>query len=121
MNSYPDIPVELMPDGIGEKEALHPLVFERDMEKLWSDICFELTDTQFTRRTHHNRKTYQVGCHGPLCLKANRDWAYRRASVGAPPATEARKYDLLILFFGEQAKKRIAEQEAAMMERIQYG
>lgn len=87
-----------------------------DLDDIWRDICEELTDPKFKNRSHHNRKTYTVGCGGPLCRKAARDYMRRRAS------TQARRefvlLDPILLFFFEEAKRRIAEQESQLLNRL---
>jgi hypothetical protein len=63
-----------------------------------ADVVTELSDPKFASRRHNSRATYALGCHGPLCGKAERD---RGRSRNAKKATEAgrsyregyRKYD----------------------------
>lgn len=44
----------------------------------------ELLDPAWSHRTHGSRKTYVVGCRGPLCTKAQRDYGrqYQRDTRG---------------------------------------
>lgn len=44
----------------------------------------ELLDPDWAHRTHGSRKTYVVGCRGPLCTKAQRDYGrqYQRTTRG---------------------------------------
>lgn len=55
-----------------------------DMEKLERDTLAELTHEKFITRKHYSRSTYKDGCHGPLCLKAERDKAARRYAARRP-------------------------------------
>lgn len=87
-----------------------------NLDRIWHDVCEELTDPEFKNRSHHNRKTYTVGCGGPLCRKAARDYMRRRASSTA--RAEYVRLDPVLLFFFEEAKRRIAEQEAQILLRL---
>lgn len=42
-------------------------------DNLPDDIREELTNPEFISRKHCSRATYALGCHGPLCRKAERD------------------------------------------------
>lgn len=37
------------------------------------DVLAELKDPEFITRKHYSRATYALGCHGPLCGKAEKD------------------------------------------------
>lgn len=54
-----------------------------NMEKLLdlpelADVFLELHDSRYVTRLHGSRSTYAIGCHGPLCKKAERDRGRRR-------------------------------------------
>lgn len=87
-----------------------------NLDQVWHDVCEELTDPYFRNRSHHNRKTYAVGCAGPLCKKATRDYARRRAASTA--RTEYILLDPILLFFFEQAKEQIAREQAQILLRL---
>jgi len=55
-----------------------------------ADIFEELTDQEYIRRQHYSRATYALGCHGPLCRRAERDRGRRRNEIRA--LTEGREY-----------------------------
>jgi hypothetical protein len=59
----------------GEKTRIGSLV---------AQVGHELLNTDFTGRKHYSRSTYKDGCHGPLCLKAERDKAARRYAARNP-------------------------------------
>lgn len=42
-------------------------------DNLPADVRAELEDAEYATRKHHSRATYALGCHGPLCRKAERD------------------------------------------------
>lgn len=52
-------------------------------DDLTPDVYEELTDPQFSNRTHYRKATSAAGCHGPLCRKAERDEARKRTQVRA--------------------------------------
>lgn len=67
-------------------------------DRLPDDVLAELTDKEYTGRTHGRRATYAQGCHGPLCKKSERDLGHekyteRRARQGKPPARSGLKDD----------------------------
>ena len=43
------------------------------LEQLPADVRKELSDVEYSTRRHYSRATYALGCHGPLCRKAERD------------------------------------------------
>lgn len=45
-----------------------------DRTDLPLEVRQELEDPRFINRTHYKRNTYDAGCSGPLCRKANREW-----------------------------------------------
>lgn len=47
-------------------------------DKLPKEVRDELEDERFTTRSHYSRATYALGCHGPLCRKAERDRGRKR-------------------------------------------
>lgn len=47
-------------------------------------VAVELLNPEFGGRKHYSRSTYKDGCHGPLCLKAERDKAARRYAAKNP-------------------------------------
>jgi hypothetical protein len=77
--------------------------FEKNALKLWAELLDELCDEKYIRRTHASRKTFEVGCRGPACVKCNRIYVYRRRGKIPPRLL----YDLLTDFLFEQAKEEI--------------
>jgi hypothetical protein len=51
----------------------------------------ELVDPNFAGRKHYSRSTYKDGCHGPLCLKSERDKAARRYAAKNPERKPKRR------------------------------
>jgi len=109
MSDYPELPPEL---GVTDPEVL------ADLPELWRAVCEELLDEKFKTRTHLNRKTYEVGCHGPLCTKANRDFVYRMSERDKITRHRARRFDTALLFFYVTAERRIDEEKSRLIERI---
>ena len=78
--------------------------FDRRVNLLLVKLVIELSDPAYVTRTHHRRKLYSLGCHGPLCTKANRDRdreRYRKAhsAYGTRRNKRASEFDDLILDF----------------------
>lgn len=101
--SYPTLPFKL-PEG--------PPI---DLEEVWLEVMEELTEYKYRNRTHHNPKTYNVGCRGPLCRKALRDYSGRH---GAKPWPQHRVLNPVLIFFMGEAKKLIAQDEAEKFSRL---
>jgi hypothetical protein len=83
---------------------------------VWQAVCRELVDPDYKNRSHHNPKTYNVGCRGPLCRKAIRDYAGRRGNT----STKSR-YALvnpLLMFYMQEAQDQIAAHEAQTLEKL---
>ena len=47
------------------------------------DVLEELNDPRFATRMHYSRSTYAMGCHGPLCRRAERDRERKRTEARA--------------------------------------
>ena len=109
MNEYPELPPEL---GITDPEIL------TELPELWREVCEELLVPMWRRRSHLHRKTYESGCRGPLCRKANRDFVYRTSEEEFIPRNKARRFDTVLMFFMVEAQHRIEEEEARMLEKI---
>lgn len=54
------------------------------LTQLQLETFAELADPAFIHRKHFSRSTYKVGCHGPLCLKSERDKRVRRYAALKP-------------------------------------
>lgn len=91
---YPELPPEL---GVTDPEIL------TELPRIWREVCTEILDQKFKTRSHLNRKTYEVGCRGPLCTKANRDHFYRLSTAEHITKHKARRFDTVLLFFMVEA------------------
>lgn len=61
-----------------------PPVLKAELEKPENrDIVEELNDEKFISRQHYSRATYALGCHGPLCRRAERDRGRQRTQKKA--------------------------------------
>lgn len=58
--------------------------------KLADEIVDEITDEQFTSRTHGTRSCHNAGCRGPLCTKFNRDRSRELYRKNNPDVTRLR-------------------------------
>lgn len=54
------------------------------MDSLIRAIEKELANPKHSHRVHGRRWTYNAGCRGPLCRKANRDYGRERHTSEAP-------------------------------------
>lgn len=53
-------------------------------EGLIREVAAEIADGRFSGQSHYDRNTYQNGCRGPLCRKAERDNAARKYAEAHP-------------------------------------
>lgn len=73
------------------------------------DIISELEDLEYITRRHHSRATYALGCHGPLCRKAERDRGVSRNKQRA--ALESRPYI-------PQLEKRAGRERDELLDKV---
>lgn len=103
---YPQLPANLTP----------PANLEIDLDELWNGICTELVHNDYFNRTHGNRRTYDAGCHGPVCGKSARVHARRRTST--VPSERYRYIDPIIDWWYEVARSRLDAARTALLEQI---
>lgn len=68
-------------------------------DDLISKIVDELTDPEYSGKTHGCRTTYKTGCKGPLCLKSERDRSNRKRANKNPdrrPRTQSAELDAFL-------------------------
>lgn len=106
---YPTIPYDLLCND--------ELMKSVDLESVWRDVCEELTDPPYRNRSHHNPKTYNVGCRGPLCRKAIRDYM-RRDRVNSSTQSRYALVNPLLMFYMKEALAQIAAHEAQVLEKL---
>lgn len=92
--SYPALPAHIK-----------PVLEEDEIQDLWNKMIQELLNADWNGRTHHNRRTYDAGCKGPLCAKAQREHGRRRMSVS--PSERYRFIDSVLDFWKPIAEERI--------------
>lgn len=83
---------------------------------VWNEIIKELLDEEYLGRTHGNRRTYDVGCKGPICRKAARDHARRRNQ--SEPTPDMKQLDLLIEAWTSVAVGRIVWAREKMVKEL---
>lgn len=92
------------------------------LEQLWNDIWAELNNPEYATRNHHTRGTYDDGCRGPMCTKANRDNPRRKQDpLNSMPLRAERMLDAVAEFYHVIAKHRIKEYKRHLLERIRGG
>lgn len=74
-----------------------PLVWQvaispADMRAVSMSVVAELSDPDYCNAEHGKRSTRNLGCTGPLCMKALRDWARDRARTKAAMAKTRTKH-----------------------------
>lgn len=60
-----------LPEGVFDE-------WDVDLDQLWLDIMQELLAPEFLTRNHMSHRTYDNGCRGPACKRANRMRTRRR-------------------------------------------
>jgi hypothetical protein len=89
---------------------------ETELAKLWHDIVVELLDEKYANRTHGNRRTYDAGCHKPLCSKGLREHARRRNNTS--PNEKYKYVDAIIEYYWPIAVDRIESVRATMLDQL---
>lgn len=88
------------------------------LSELWAQICEELSETKYLGRSH-NAGTYERGCHGPVCRKANREHTRRKATAGVLiHAQDDRIYDPVVEFFYTVLKYRIRAAQQEILKEL---
>lgn len=108
-----ELPYPTLPDGFTELQAN---VLEVNLGLLWHDVVAEVCDSDYSGRTHGNRRTYDAGCHGPKCSKAAREHGRRRSS--ARPSEKYQFIDPVVDLWHLLATGRYQEVRAAMVEQV---
>lgn len=104
--SWPELPEQFIDHGMSEQE----------LGELWHLLIVELLDEEYMNRSHHNRRTYDAGCKGPLCRKATREASRRRNKTAVHE-----KYlyvDPILDYWWPLASERIARVRAKLVEEL---
>jgi len=91
-------------------------MLDDELSELWNDLIHELLDESYIGRRHENRRTYDAGCHGPLCRKATREHGRRRAST--KPSERYQTIDAILEFWYPIAAQRIIEVRASILREL---
>lgn len=108
--AMPDVPMDIF--SLSQEDA--DLSYHLRCEELWTEVCEEILDQRFMKRSHHNVGTYDQDCRGPLCRKALREHPRRKSPAGtALSLREERIFDPVLEYFHVVMKHRvrIAQQE----------
>lgn len=116
----PDLSCPALPDEIfGLSTAAPDLTYHDRCEELWSEIVTEILDPDYLKRAHHNTGTYDIGCRGPLCRKAQREHPRRKSPVGnVIMLREERVYDPVIEYFHVVMKYRVRSAQQALLKEL---
>jgi hypothetical protein len=87
------------------------------LDRLPADVRTELADTKFIGRKHYSRGTYALGCHGPLCKKAERDRGRVRNEVNALNSGRAYTPNMLIRLEEDELLDQIVEWYLSLREK----
>ncbi len=91
-------------------------IYGEELADLWKALIIELMDEDYIGRRHENRRTYDAGCHGPMCRKAIREHGRRRAST--QPSEKYATLDAILEYWYPLAKDRIASVRAQMLSQL---
>lgn len=87
-----------------------------ELVELWNELVKELLDAEYVGRRHENRRTYDAGCHGPMCRKAVREHGRRRAST--KPNERYKTIDAVLDFYYPVAIARIDEMRQYILQEL---
>ena len=113
--STPEVPAAIFNVALEDADLSYSL----RCEELWSAVCVEVLDPVFSKRSHHNAGTYDIGCRGPLCRKALREHPRRKSPAGtALQLREERIYDPVLEYFHVVIKHRIRTEQQAILKDL---
>lgn len=104
--SVPTLPEDLIDHGMTDDE----------LADLWHKLVVELLNSQYSGRTHHNRRTYDAGCRGPLCCKSVREYGRRRSQTS--PNEKYKYIDPILDHWKPVAVERIEVAQRAVLEQL---
>lgn len=92
------------------------LLDNQDLSDLWRELIVEILDADYQSRTHGNRRTYDVGCHGPMCSKAVREHGRKR--TGTEPSERYKQLDPIIDHWRPIAEAMVLQAYELMVEEL---
>lgn len=104
--SWPEVPFDVTEHGLSDEE----------LAELWHALIVELLNTELSGRTHHNRRTYDAGCRGPLCSKSTREYARRRNATA--PNEKYRYIDPILDYWYPVAMQRIHNARESILREL---
>lgn len=113
--SMPGVPVEIFNIALDDAD----LFYHDRCGELWQEVLSEVLDENFNTRQHHNVGTYNQGCRGPLCRKANREHPRRKSSAGTvTQLREERVYDPVLEYFNVVVRHRVRVAQQLMLRDL---
>ena len=95
------------------------LFYHEHCADLWVQVVNELEDAEYRTRSHHNAGTYNQGCRGPLCRKANREHPRRKTPEVSPAQLrDERVYDPVLEYFHIVFKHRIRTAQNELLKEV---
>lgn len=113
--SIPEVPKAIFDVALDDAD----LTYHFRCEELWLEVCDEVLDMDFMRRSHHNVGTYDQGCRGPLCRKALREHPRRKSPAGTTlQLREERIYDPVLEYFHVVIKHRVRAAQQEILKEL---
>lgn len=112
--TIPHIPNEVF--GLAQDEP--DLTYHQMCDQIWQHIYEELIAPEHQGRSHHNVGTYDKGCRGPLCTKANREHPRRKVAVTPLQLRQERIYDPVMEYFHTVIKYRIRNAQQDIIQQL---
>lgn len=95
------------------------LFYQEHCNELWRQVMEELKSAPYRTRSHHNVGTYNQGCRGPLCRKANREHPRRKTpEVSLSQLREERIYDPVLEYFHVVMRHRIRSAQNEILRGV---
>lgn len=107
------IPAHLVPPLLSREEVEN---FRKELISMWVECVEEYFDESYAKRTHHNARTYQHGCRGPLCTAANR--AQTRSRHGHVATGKFAILDPIIEHFFDTIQHEEQRSQSGLMESL---
>lgn len=85
---------------------------------LWQECWDEMMTAEYLQRAHHNNGTYDAGCRGPLCRKAQREHPKRRGTQAVNILQADRVYDPILEYFHTVIRYRVRSAQQAILKEV---
>jgi len=113
--AMPEIPSDIFNAALEDQD----LFYHDRCRELWQEVIEEVMEEEYSGRQHHNTGTYNQGCRGPLCRKANREHPRRNTTAPTPlQLRDERVYDPVLEYFNVIIRHRVRTAQQTILKEL---